>query len=270
MDATSPDEAAPRLRPRPRASGLRVVGALLLREMSTTYGRSPGGYIWAILQPVAMIVILTLAFSLVLRAPSLGTSFVLFYATGFLPLRMFQDVSAATGAAIQFNRAMLAYPRVTFADSLIARSLLAVLTQVMVIAVVMAGIFAFEDIRVILDFRPVVLALSSAVLMAVGIGTLNSYLTLAFPVWKTIWGVLTRPLLFVSGVFYIYEDLPRVIQDILWWNPLIHVTGLMRTGFYTTYEASYVSAPFQVLCGMVPMAFGMLLLRRYCRDAIYK
>jgi capsular polysaccharide transport system permease protein len=238
--------------------------------MSTTYGRSPGGYIWAILQPVAMIVLLTLAFSFILRSPSLGTSFILFYATGFLVLRMFQEVSGAVGAAISFNQALMAYPRVTYVDSLVARSVLAILTQVMVSAIIFTGVFLIEDVRVIIDFGPILMTYSMLILLAVGIGTFNSYMSFSFPVYKLIWGVLTRPLMLVSGVFYIYEDLPRVAQNILWYNPLLHLTGLMRTGFYSTYEPSYISLNYVALLGAVPMFFGALLLRKFSKDILYK
>lgn len=47
----------------------RTVMALVLREMSSRYGRSPGGYIWAVLEPVGTILILSIAFSFMLRSP---------------------------------------------------------------------------------------------------------------------------------------------------------------------------------------------------------
>lgn len=253
-----------------RYRGLRTVVALILREMSTTYGRSPGGYIWAILQPVAMIVLLTLAFSFLLRAPSLGTSFVLFYATGFMVLRMFQEVSTAVGAAISFNQALLAYPRVTYVDTLVSRSILAVLTQIMVSAIIFTGVFIVEDIRAILDFGPILLTYAMTTLLAVGIGTFNAYMSFSFPVYKMIWGVLTRPLMLVSGVFYIYEDLPMVVQNILWFNPLVHLTGLIRTGFYSTYDPGYISLIYVALLGVIPGFFGILLLRKFSKDILYK
>ncbi|MEL0439183.1 ABC transporter permease [Phycobacter sp. K97] len=253
-----------------RYRGMRTIVALILREMSTTYGRSPGGYIWAILQPVAMIVILTLAFSFLLRAPSLGTSFVLFYATGFMVLRLFQEVSTAVGLAIFFNQALLAYPRVTYVDTLASRSILAVLTQIMVSAIIFTGVFIVEDVRVILDFGPILLTYAMTVLLAVGIGTFNAYMMFSFPVYRMIWGVLTRPLMLVSGVFYIYEDLPMVVQNILWFNPLIHLSGLIRTGFYSTYDPGYISLVYVALLGVVPGFFGILLLRKFSKDILYK
>ncbi|WP_368484144.1 ABC transporter permease [Phaeobacter sp. HF9A] len=244
--------------------------ALILREMSTSYGRTPGGYLWAILQPLAVIAVLTLAFSMMLRSPSLGTSFLLFYATGFLVLRMFQEVSGAVGWAIGFNQALLAYPRVTYVDTLIARAILAVLTQIMVSVIVFATVFTIEDIRIIMDFKPILQTFGAVVLLAVGIGTFNAYASFSFPLYKTAWNVATRPLMLASAIFYTYDDLPTFAQNILWFNPLIHLTGLMRTGFYASYEPTYISLTYVCLVGAVPLFFGVLLLRRYTRDILYK
>lgn len=260
----------PAAQPHLRFRGVRVITALILREMSTTYGRSPGGYLWAVLQPVAMVVMLTLAFSVFLRAPSLGTSFLLFYASGFLIMRMFQEVVVAVGTAISFNQSLLAYPRVTYADTLLARAILAVLTQVMVSGIVLVGIFIYDDVRVILDFAPILQAYGLAILLAVGIGTFNAYASFSFPVYKTIWGILTRPLMLVSGIFYIYEDLPQFAQSILWFNPLIHLTGLSRIGFYADYDPSYISILNVTLVATMTLFFGVLLLRRFSRDILYK
>ncbi|WP_311200115.1 hypothetical protein [Phaeobacter inhibens] len=69
--------ANPHHRHRRSMATLRTVAALVLREMSTRYGRTPGGYLWGILEPLAAILFLSLGFSLVIRTPSLGTSFPL-------------------------------------------------------------------------------------------------------------------------------------------------------------------------------------------------
>ena len=48
-------------RPNRRFASLRAIGALILREMATTYGRSPGGYAWALIEPVVGTAVLTSA-----------------------------------------------------------------------------------------------------------------------------------------------------------------------------------------------------------------
>lgn len=272
MTSLNAADTQPEIRPvaslRVRGQGRRVIGALMLREMSTTYGRSPGGYIWAVIEPVGMISIMALAFSMALRAPSLGTSFLLFYTAGYLPLRFFQLVSQSVGTAVKFNQALMTYPRVTIFDTIAARAFLAILTQIMVTAVIIAGVFALEDVREHIDYGPILKAYGACLVLAFGIGTFNCYMLIRFAIWKSLWGILTRPLLFISGVFYTYEDLPQVAQDILWYNPLIHVSGGVRSGIYSTYDPQYISLLYVCMVGIIPMTFGALLLWRYGRDML--
>ena len=240
----------------------------MLREMSTTYGRSPGGYIWAVLEPVGMIAIMALAFSMAFRAPSLGTNFLLFYTGGFLLLNFFQKLSRSVGTAVKFNQALMTYPRVTIFDTVAARAILAILTQIMVSVVIIGGIFAFQDIREQIDYGPILQAYGACIVLLVGVGIFNCYMLLRFPVWNSIWVIITRPLLLISGVFFVLEDLPRVAQNILWFNPLIHVTGAVRYGIYSTYDPHYISLLYVCLFGLIPMTLGSLLLWRYGRDIL--
>jgi capsular polysaccharide transport system permease protein len=65
----------------------------------------------------------------------------------------------------------------------------------------------------------------------------------------------------ISGIFFLYEDLPRVAQEVLWWNPFLHVTALMRVGFYPTYDASFASPAYVVGCATVPFLLGIMMMR---------
>jgi len=59
----------------------------------------------------------------------------------------------------------------------------------------------------------------------------------------------------------LYEAVPAGAQAVLWWNPLVHVTALMRAGFYPTYEPTFVSPVYVMLFALAPLALGVLLLR---------
>ena len=101
-----------------------------------------------------------------------------------------------------------------------------------------------------------------------GVGTINCAIFGLFPLWEVIWSIITRPLFLASGIFFLYDDLPPLAQDILWYNPLIHITGLMRTGFYPTYSAPYINELFVLGVSMGLMAMGLILLGRYHRDIL--
>ncbi|MGC1494896.1 MAG: ABC transporter permease [Sulfitobacter sp.] len=248
----------------------RAIAALMLREMTTTYGRSPGGYAWAVLEPAAGIALLTLIFSAGFRAPPLGTSFALFYAAGILPLFGYMEVSAKLSQTIQFSRALLAYPRITFLDAIIARLLLNFLTQMMVHFVVITFIIIVMKPTTTIDFTKVFQAYLLVFMLATGIGTLNSFLTVAYPIWQTAWAVLNRPLFLVSCIFFIFESVPQPYNNYLWYNPLVHIIGLMRDGYYPFYQPTYVSIAYPVAISAVTFMSGLFLLNRYHRDILDK
>ena len=246
----------------------RTVFSLMLREMGTTYGRSPGGYIWAVLEPIGMILILSLAFSLLVRTPSLGNSFVLFYATGYLPFQIYSGVETKTARALNFSRALLAYPSVTWLDAVLARFVLESITNATVFVIVMTGIIIAVDAHLILNFVPMIIGLLMAALLGLGIGMINSLLFSIAPIWQSIWSIVSRPMMIASGVLFILEDLPPLIQDILWWNPVMHATGVMRTGFYSTYHASYISLAYGFGVSIVLIAVGLLLLSAHYKTIL--
>lgn len=252
----------------PAFKPLRVIAALILREMGSAYGRSPGGYLWAILSPLGAILVLSIAFSFLVRAPSLGTSFILFYATGYLPFDLYAQIAVRIAMSLRYSRALLAYPGVGWLHAVLARFILNVLTLVMVFCLVITGIMAMVETRTVLDIRPILTGLAVMALTGLGVGLLNCLAMGMFQVWERIWAIIARPLFLISGIFFLYEDMPRFAQNILWWNPLIHGTGLVRTGFYPTYHASYVSLPYAFVVPLILIALGLLFLGRSYRTVL--
>jgi capsular polysaccharide transport system permease protein len=247
---------------------LRVLFALVVRETGTKFGRSYGGYFWAIAEPVGGIALLTIAFSLALRMPPLGSNFALFYATGVIPYMLFNNVSHSVAAAITTNRGLLRYPVVTPLDTVFAKFVLDFLTMFVVAVLLLSGIILVNGIEVTFDPGAAALSFGLAGLLGLGLGTLNCVLFGFFPTWQNIWKVTSRPLFLMSGLFYTYESLPVAVQSVFWWNPLIHVTGLMREAFYGAYTADYASPAYVAGLSLGLFVVGAYLLRRHASALI--
>ncbi|MFT6676852.1 MAG: capsular polysaccharide transport system permease protein [Sulfitobacter sp.] len=244
------------------------MGALILREIATSYGRSPGGYLWAVLEPAAGIALLTLIFSIGFRTPPLGSSFALYYAAGMLPLMMYSDISGKLAQTILFSRALLAYPRVTFLDALIARLVLNFLTQISVHIILLAFVWLVLDPTTSFDFSKICLAYALTLALGAGIGTLNCFLIVAYPLWQTAWAILNRPLFLVSCIFFNFESIPQPYADYLWYNPIVHIVGVMRDGYYPFYLPGYVSIAYPLGISALTTMAGLFLLYRFHRDAL--
>lgn len=260
---------APAQVPRTRSmrSG-RTIFALMLREMATTYGRSAAGYLWALIEPIAALALLSIVFALVLRSPALGANFPLFYASGYLIFQIYMTVGNKVASAVQFSRPLLEYPAVTPLDAILARFILNMLTQLMVIYIVLTGIILLYDLKLILDLSSILLALLMAGVFTLGVGTFNCYLFVAFPAYTQVWAIANRPMFIISCIFFLFEDIPQPFRDFLWYNPLVHIIGMMRRGIYATYEANYISVTYVMALGGVLFLIGLLMLRRHLRDAL--
>lgn len=246
----------------------KAITALMIREMATRYGRSPGGYIWALIEPMGMIFIMAIGFSLMLRSPPLGNSFILFYATGYLPYTLHQSLSKSIARSISFSRALLMYPAVTWVDAMLARFVLNALTGILVTLCICAALLAVTDTRVALDGGPILMSFGLACLLGLSVGVFNCAVGGIFPVWKQFWSIVTRPLVLMSGVIFMYEDIPGNAREILWYNPLVHVTASMRDGFYPTYNPDYISVTYCVLFSLVFLFIGVVLMARFHRDIL--
>lgn len=239
----------------------RVFFALVMREMTTRYGRSAGGYLWAVLEPAGAVALLSAVFAQIARLPPLGDSFPMYFATGYLAFHVYVDISRAVSASLKVNKALLGFPRVTMLDTVMARFALQLLTVIVVFVAIIGGFIVVLEPQVSLDLRDVLLALALAALLGLGVGAMNCVLFAFSPTWERVFGIVNRPLMLISGVFYNFESLPREIQAILWWNPLIHVTALMRRGFYDAYEPSFLSPAFAFFAGLLATLAGVVLIR---------
>lgn len=249
-------------------ASFRTISALMLREMSTRYGRTVGGYFWALLEPFAAVLLMAIGFSLLLRNPPLGSNFFLFYASGYLPFFLYQQLANFIARSISFSRPLLFYPAVTWMDAVLARFILNALTGIMVSFVTLAAILIMLETSTRVEVGPVLLATALALFFGFGIGVVNCALSGLYPTWEIVWSIITRPLFIASGVLFTYESMPEGVQNILWYNPLLHIIGIFREGIYPLYDPEYVSVPFVLGLSLALTVLGLLMLRRFYRQII--
>lgn len=283
MTATDkPDFPAPPLRPAAEPgfrrgaktrsfATVRTIMALMLREMSTSYGRNPGGYIWALLEPAAGIAIMATIFTVVgFRHPPIGTNFALFFATGMVPFHMWSSLTQRVGGSLQFSKQLLNYPAVTYIDALFARFVLNALTLLLVSYIILVFIIITWDVPVSLRFGRIALGYAEVLALAAGIGLFNCFVIGLLPVWGQIWSIITRPLFLVSGIIFIYETVPSPYNEYLLWNPLTHAFATIRSGFYARYDAAYADPVFVFGVAGAAGIIGLVGLHRFHKFILFR
>ena len=244
-----------------RAQG-RVIHALIIRETRTRFGDSKLGYGWALLEPIAHILMLSLVFAVLMRGrPPIGEEFFIFYYTGIIPYHMFVHTSSSMTYAIASNGSLLQLPLVGTFDVLMARGLLELLTDTLVAVVLLAGFGALGLGVLPQDFAGVSTSLLVVWLLGCGCGFLNAVINAFAKSWDKIWAQLTRLLYFCSGIFYVPGMMPEWIRDILAWNPLLHAIDWFRSSFFREYEPHWLDRSYLLAFAVVTLLAGLGLER---------
>lgn len=235
----------------------RVLGALVLRETRATFGTSQIGYLWAIIMPAASVGLLVLLFSLIGRHPPFGPSLALFFMSGILILELFRKLANGLMTVFEANRALLTYPPIKETDVLFARFILISATYVVIMIISFGTLIALG----LADF-PATLennlgAVAATALLGFGFGTTNAVIVSLWDTWRHIEKILTRPLFFISGIFFVPSYLPQQAISYLQWNPVLHAVEWMRNGFYSNYDSTVLDRGYLIGVGLLLTFFGL-------------
>jgi capsular polysaccharide transport system permease protein len=227
---------------------VQVVGALLVREVTTRYGGKPGGYIWAILEPASYVIMMTLVVGGIAHQPALGTSFSEFFATGYLSFFYYAGCVGYLTSAVRANKTLLSYPNVAPIDTILARLIVQTLTTTLVSVLVLGTIIYSQRFPVSIRW---------------------GYILESYPLYEQIFGIVSRPLMILSGVMYLPDLVPHPFRDVLLLNPLCHATMLFREGFYPEYRATEFNSTYMWLFVLFVFAVGNMIFtssRKTLRD----
>ena len=101
-----------------------------------------------------------------------------------------------------------------------------------------------------------------------GAGTVNAVAVSHWDFWRHVESILTRPLLFVSAIFYIPANLPPEAVNIIRWNPVLHAVEWMREGWYPNYDSAVLNKNYVLGVALVLILIGMVGERLYRKKRV--
>lgn len=211
---------------------IRISSAFLFREMSTRFGRNPGGYIWALIEPLAFIGLMTALFQIISHTPPMGESYPLFYATGYFGFHIYSDMQNYIKSSLTANKSLLSYPIVAPVDIVTARFILQAITTTVVCIIILGIIIATLRFGINIYWPALLQAAFFGWLFGLGLGLINIVLFPKYPLYEKVFMIISRPFFLLSGAFYIPSSLPHPAGDIILMNPLCHLVLAFREGFY--------------------------------------
>ncbi|ORE95523.1 ABC transporter permease [Acuticoccus yangtzensis] len=241
-----------------------VIYSVAMREAQTRNVESPVGVFSMVLEPVAMLTMMTIIFTYVrLRTGGMGDYIMVFLMTGIVPLSVFR--SSVTGGDRTYNRMkrLLVLPNMQPIDLVIGGILLQLLAMMGLYTLITFFFHYFYGTDTPEYFWLSMLPAMGNCCIAFGFCMLNMVIKLYFKFWGTLFGILTGPLNIVSGMFFTAETLPPAMLKYLYYNPFMHSTELTRSFYFPEYTSHFFDIYYYGGWCAGGIVVGLLLERAY-------
>ncbi|WP_108788366.1 ABC transporter permease [Erythrobacter sp. Alg231-14] len=245
---------------------LRVIGALLRREMLTRYGRHNIGFMWLFVEPMMFTVGVTILWTATKSFHGSDLPIVAFALTGYSSVLLWRNMPGRCIGALQANLPLMYHRNIKVADIYAARLLLEFGGATISFVALSIVFIATEWMSAPDDFLKVVggwlLIAWFGAALAIGLGALSYLNDLVDKLWHPF-SYLLFPL---SGAAFLVAALPVFAQEIVLWIPIVHGVELVREGFFGTkaraiYDLGYL-IPFNLVLSVVSLITVRYVSRR--------
>ena len=242
-----------------------VIGVLMVEYLSARSKAGRLSTIFMFAEPLLMIGMMYLIRGILRNFSHFyGTSILLFLVSGFIPFYLCVT-SAARARKTQVNpRRRL--PRVNALDTFIATTVANALVWLLVLSTLLFGMWVYG----IREARPHSITACAAaifflIVFGIGVGLINSAIARFVPIWLLIYAIITRGLIFLSGVIHIADFYNPAIRAWVVWNPILHGIEWFRLGLYGRYPVYTLDRNYLIQAAVIVVFVGIVADRASLR-----
>lgn len=240
---------------------MRVIGALLMREVITRFGRENVGVLWLIAEPMMFTLGVAALWSAAGLVHGSSLPIVAFAITGYSCVLMWRNSVGRCNSAIQQNLNLLYHRNVQVIDVFITRIILEMAGATALFIVLSLFFLTIEWISPPVDLLKVVfgwlmMAWFGASLSLV-IGAATAYSEIVDRIWHPA-AYLLFPL---SGAGFMVDWLPPAAQQVVLLLPMVHGVEIIREGYFGNVVQTHYDMGYMAVCCLILTLVGLFLVR---------
>ena len=245
---------------------IRVLYALMIRELTTRFGRENIGFLWIMAEPLLFAVLVSLLWRLTKGAEDHGMSVVAFVVTGYIPLTLFRHVVQRSVVVFSVNSSLLYHRQITILDFIFTRFLIEVIGCMMAYVFIASVLIAMDLFPVPKDVGLFLFGWFSYCLFCLSICLVISPLSEISETMEKLIPVTTYIMIPFSGSFTMVSWLAPELRDYLLWSPFVNGIEMMRGGIWGEKIATYYNPWNPIIISLPMIMIGLSLCRRVRRS----
>lgn len=232
------------------------------RDIKIKYKQTTLGFLWAILQPLLMMVIFTLFFGKALNIPSQNLPYPIYVFSGLLIWNLFSTGLSSASNSMVNNASIIKkiyFPRLIIPVS----SILVALFDFLMAFILFIPLLLFYQ-QSVFWFAIIIwpMAIVVSVVATLGLGAWLAALNVKYRDFRYVIPFLIQVLFFLSPVIYPISLLKyQVLQYILACSPMLAAVELFRYPLTGVFPDGYFLG-ISLLSGVVLLAIGVLYFKR--------
>jgi capsular polysaccharide transport system permease protein len=245
---------------------LRVIKALIIREMHTRYGRENIGFLWVIGEPVLFCAGVTIAWSLMRGSHEHGLPMPAIVLSGYVPLTMWRHCLMRAVKAYEANGALLFHRQVTPLDIITARVALECIGSIMAGGLVLAGGMAIGQMEAPVNVGLIYLGLAYHIGFCFACALIIASLSERSDIIEKCISIITYLSIPFSGTFTMVDWVPPGFRKFLLWSPSVHNVEMIRAGQFGAAAHAHYDVVYDTWITALLILIGISLtlrVRRY-------
>jgi lipopolysaccharide transport system permease protein len=227
------------------------------RDVKVRYKQTVLGVVWAILQPVVSMVVLTMFFGHLagIARQTGGTPYPIFVYAGLLPWTFFANTLSTSSGSVVSNVSLVTkvrFPRIMLPMA----GITAGLVDLVIAFVVLLGIMLAYHVPITGRLLWTPLLVVGIALMTLGFGSIFATLTVAYRDFKFIIPFMTQLWMFMTPVIYPTSVVPEKWRWLLALNPLVGWIDAFRSVFLG-YAMNWTHLGLSVLATLLTLLAGI-------------
>ena len=247
----------------------RVVGALLMREMVSRYGRENLAFAWLVLEPMILTTGVMILWSL-FHHDSHGLVLIEFVLSGYMPLTLWRHVSSQAVLCLRQNASLLYHRQVRVLDIVVARCLLEVAGTTLALIVVYGTLRVAGIIEPFADLGELLAGWLFMAWLAFAVALVLAAATESFPFVEKLVAPFQYLILPISGMFFMVSWLPGNAQKWALYVPLVNCFELFRAGLFGETVQTFFDVQYLTYCCVFTTAIGLLMIQRASRHVEFE
>lgn len=243
----------------------RVIGALLMREVITRFGRDNLGVLWLVGEPMIFTLGIVALWTAAGMNHGSGIPIVAFAMTGYSSVLVWRNTVNRCSMAIQANLSLLYHRNVQVIDVMLTRIALEVAGATASFIVLSVFFIGAEWVVPPVDLLQVLggwlMLVWFGAALALTMGALTSYSHLVERLWHPA-AYLCFPL---SGAAFMVEWLPPAAQKFVLLLPMVHGVEMVREGYFGNTVRTHYDAAYMATCCLALTFAGLFLTRDAAR-----